>query len=67
MNFFFEKRAPKASIFMRFQNWLVSDTVHGHNFSRRKMGKLQIDISFGQEMKVVGFDEIYNFDEENFF
>ena len=64
---FSKKKTLKASVFMSFQNWPVLGTVHSHDFSRRKMGKLKTDLSFSQKIKVVGFNEIYNFCEDNFF
>ena len=44
-----------------------TDNVHAQDFSKGKTNELKEDLDFGQKIEVIGFDQIYNFQKENFF
>ena len=53
-----KKKGSKGLCFYQFSKLVGLGTVHGQNSPRRKTGKLKMDLSFGQQTKVVDFDDL---------
>ena len=63
----FKNKAHKAFVFIKTQAWTAQSPMHSQAGSIRKNNRLGAELGFELKMKVVGFFEIYNFNEENFF
>ena len=63
----FEKEAPKASVFVKTRAQDCPDSMHSQLASTGNLSKIKAELGFEQNMKVVGFFEIYKFNEEKFF
>ena len=56
-----------ASVFMKIRGWSAQTQFSGPASFKQKLTRIEVELDFSQNTKVLAFFESYNFHEDKFF